>query len=170
MARRCFYSFHYKPDCHRASQVRMIGAIEGNRPATDNEWEAVTSGKDPAIERWIHGQMDGKSCCIVLVGAETADRKWIDYEILKAWNSRMGVVGIRIHGLKNLNSLTSTAGANPFAKITIGENGPAMSSVVKCYDPPGADSKERYAWICKYLEAAVEEAIKIRQNYVRRPV
>ncbi len=28
MARRCFYSFHYKPDNARAAQVRNIGVIE----------------------------------------------------------------------------------------------------------------------------------------------
>ena len=53
MARRVFYSFHYKPDNWRASQVRNMGVIEGNRPASDNEWEKVTSGGDKAIEKWI---------------------------------------------------------------------------------------------------------------------
>ena len=42
MAHRVFYSFHYKPDNWRAAMVRNIGSIEGNRPATDNGWEAVT--------------------------------------------------------------------------------------------------------------------------------
>ena len=53
MARRAFYSFHYAPDAWRASTVRNIGAIEGNRPATDNDWEAVKRGGDDAIKRWI---------------------------------------------------------------------------------------------------------------------
>ena len=44
MARRVFYSFHYKPDNWRAAQVRNIGAIEGNNPASDNDWEAVKKG------------------------------------------------------------------------------------------------------------------------------
>jgi hypothetical protein len=67
MARRCFFSFHYKPDSHRASQVRQIGTIEGNRPATDNDWETITSRGDSAIEKWIADQMKGKSCTVVLV-------------------------------------------------------------------------------------------------------
>ena len=45
--------------------------------------------------------MRGRTCTIVLVGAETANRKWINYEIVKSWDDRLGVVGIRIHGLKN---------------------------------------------------------------------
>src|SRR6266496_975887 len=88
MARRCFYSFHYDADVARAAQVRQIGAIEGNRQATDNEWETITKGGDAAIQRWIADQIYGKSCTIVLVGGETANRKWINYEIVKSWNGR----------------------------------------------------------------------------------
>ena len=50
MARRVFYSFHYQPDNWRAATVRNIGSIEGNRPATDNDWEAVKKGGDATIE------------------------------------------------------------------------------------------------------------------------
>ncbi len=42
MAKRCFFSFHYKPDSQRASQVRQVGTIEGNKPATNNDWETIT--------------------------------------------------------------------------------------------------------------------------------
>lgn len=51
MARRCFYSFHYKRDADRVSQVRNIGLVEGNRPASDNEWETVASQGDSSIRR-----------------------------------------------------------------------------------------------------------------------
>ena len=58
----------------------IFGVIEGNRPATDNDWEVVKRGGDTAIARWIRDQMKGKSCTIVLVGTNTAGRKWINYE------------------------------------------------------------------------------------------
>ena len=74
MARRAFYSFHYNPDSWRAATVRNIGAIEGNKPATDNDWESVTKGGDDAIRRWVANQMYGRSCTIVLVGTDTAHR------------------------------------------------------------------------------------------------
>ena len=41
MARRAFYSFHYIPDNWRASQVRNMGVVDGNKPATDNDWETI---------------------------------------------------------------------------------------------------------------------------------
>src|SRR5436190_12690971 len=99
MARRSFYSFHYMPDNWRASQVRNMGVIEGNRPCSDNDWESVTRGGDAAIQRWIDEQLDGKSCVVVLIGANTANRKWINYEITKGWNTKKGVVGVHVHNL-----------------------------------------------------------------------
>ena len=98
--RQVFYSFHYDPDNWRAQQIRQIGAIEGNQPATPNNWEKVRRGGDRAIKQWIDGQMRGRSCTVVLVGSNTAGREYIDYEIVKSWNTGMGVVGIYIHGLQ----------------------------------------------------------------------
>ncbi|MCH8080389.1 MAG: TIR domain-containing protein [Proteobacteria bacterium] len=164
MAKRVFYSFHYKPDVMRVSQVRNIGALEANRPATDNDWETVVSGKDAAIKRWITQQMKGRSCTVVLVGENTANRKWINHEIIKSWDVGMGVVGIHIHGLKNTDGYIANKGKNPFDFIGYGNTGKKLSSIVNCYNPAGSNSKERYAWIARHLENAVEEAIKIRND------
>jgi hypothetical protein len=142
--------------------VRSIGAIEGNKSATDNDWESVKKGGDAAIQRWIAGQMAGRSCAVVLVGSNTANRKWINYEIIKAWDDGLGVVGIHIHGLKDAAQQISAMGANPFDYIGYGNTGRKLSSIVKCYNPGGATSQERYDWIKTYLADAVEEAINIR--------
>ena len=162
--RQVFYSFHYKPDCWRASTVRSIGAIEGNKPATDNDWETITSGGDEAIKKWIKEQMEYRSCTIVLVGKDTANRKWINYEIVKSWDAGMGVVGIYIHGLKDNDGNITEKGNNPFDYITRGGTKENLSTIVKCYNPAGDNSKERYDWISQHLSNAVEEAIKIRNN------
>ena len=99
-----------------------------------------------------------------MVGAQTANRKWINYEIVKSWNDGLGVVGIRIDGLKNLRGETSFPGQNPFDFIIIGPNRIPLSRIAKCYNPSGRTSKERYACIAQYLPAAVDEAITIRKN------
>src|ERR1700694_5153865 len=101
MARRVFFSFHYDADNWRVSQVRNMGMIEENAPASDNEWETIKSGGDPAIRRWIDDQLSGRACTVVLIGSGTAGRKWINYEIEKSWNDRKGLFGIHIHNLKN---------------------------------------------------------------------
>ena len=162
--RQVFYSFHYKPDCWRAAQVRNIGVIEGNKPAPDNDWETVTRAGEEAIKKWIKDQMNGRSCTVVLVGKDTAGRKWINHEIIESWNNGMGVAGIYLHGLKNQEGDISGQGKNPFDEITFSNSGNKLSSVVKCYNPAGNDSKERYDWISKYISDIIEEAIKIRNG------
>ena len=76
----------------------------------------------------------------------------------------MGVVGIHIHGLKDKDGHTSFRGANPFTGIRVVNSATPLSSIVKCYDPEGLTSRERYRWISRCLASAVEEAIRIRQS------
>ena len=164
MACRVFYSFHYKPDNWRAGMVRNIDTIEGNRPATDNGWEAVKRGGDAAIRKWISDQMKYRSCTVVLVGTYTANRKWINHEIITSWNDGMGVVGIHVHGLEDSDGNVSQQGRNPLDFMFHGDTKKKLSSIVKCYRPAGRSSKERYGWISKHLANAVEEAIRIRDS------
>jgi hypothetical protein len=165
MARRVFYSFHYKPDNSRASQVRNMGVVDGNKPATDNDWETITGKGDKAIQKWIDDQLEGKSCAVVLIGEKTAQRKWINYEIKEAWNNKKGLLGIYIHRLKNLDGDQSSKGDNPFDEFTVGEAKKKLSPVVKAYNPPYSDSKEVYAYIKQNLEDWIEDAISIRDNF-----
>ena len=162
MARKAFYSFHYKPDNWRASQVRNCGVVEGNYPVSDNDWEEITRGGDKAIQKWIDGQINGKSCAIVLIGTNTAGRKWIKYEIKKSWNDGKGVLGIHIHNLKDKDGYQSSKGKNPFDYFTV--DGKKLSSIVKAYDLPSSISTYVYDHIKKNLEGWVEEETSIRNN------
>lgn len=165
MSRKVFYSFHFTPDSWRASQVRNIGIVEGNQPVSDNDWEDVKKGGNDAIQKWINNQLHGRSCTIVLIGKNTAGRKWIKYEIEKSWNDGKGVVGIYVHNLKNANGEQTSKGNNPFDDFTMKRDGKKLSSIVKVYDPPYSDSTDVYDYIKINLESWVEEAISIRENY-----
>src|SRR5882724_5122408 len=101
MVQEVFYSFHFDVDHWRAGQVRNMGVVAGKEPVSANDWEAVKRGGDTAIKKWISVQMKGCTCLVVLVGAETSSRPWVKYEIEKAWNDSLGLLGVRIHGLKN---------------------------------------------------------------------
>jgi hypothetical protein len=164
MARRAFYSFHYKPDNWRASQVRNMGVIEGNRPCSDNDWESVTKGGDAKIREWIADQMSGKSCVVVLIGENTAERKWINHEIVKGWDDGKGVVGIYVHNLLHSDKTQCGKGVNPFSKIGYGNTGKMLSSIVKAYDPPYTKSTDVYDHISRNLALWVDEAVEIRNN------
>ena len=161
MARKVFYSFHFAKDAWRAGQVRNIGVVEGDQPVSDNDWEAIKKKGDDNIQKWINDQIDGKSCVIVLIGAETASRKWVDYEIRRGWNQKKGVLGIRIHRLQDAAGNTSVAGKNPFDAIKM-ENGSPMSGYVSVYDPAGLTSKDVYKSIQDNLSDWVEAAIRAR--------
>ena len=163
MARRVFYSFHYKPDNWRASKIRNIGAIEGNKPASDNDWETVTSRGDAAIEKWIKDQMAGRSCAVVFIGQNTAGRKWIDYEIVESWKKGMGLLGIHIHNITDRQNQQSLKGKNPFSEFNI--NGTPLTSIVKTYDPPFSTSRYVYNHIAENIADWIDEAIKIRAYY-----
>lgn len=163
MARKAFYSFHYIPDNWRASQVRNMGIVEGSQTVSDNDWETVKRGGDAAIAKWIAGQMFSRSCTVVLVGQGTAGRKWITHEIIESWKARMGVVGIRIHRLKDHAGNTASSGANPFDSVNLGDK--LLSSIVKLYDPPYVSSTDVYAYIKSNMAVWVEEAITIRNRY-----
>ena len=163
MARRVFFSFKYKPDNWRASQVRNAGVVEGDRPVTDNDWEQITRGGEAAIERWINGQMSGKSCAVVLIGSTTAGQKWIKYEIEKAWNDGKGVVGVYIHKLEDSSGDQSAKGRNPFDDLKV--NKTTLSEIVKAYDPLYESSKYVFNHIKENLADWVEEAISIRDKY-----
>jgi hypothetical protein len=161
VARRVFFSFHYKPDSWRAAQIRNMGVVEGNRPVSDNDWETIKRGRTKAIEQWILSQLHGRSCTVVLVGGKTAGRHWIEYEIKHSWNAGKGVVGIHIHKLEDDEGKQSQKGGNPF-DLTIGNK--KLSSMVKLYDPPQATSTYVYNHIQRNLADWVEEAIEIRNR------
>jgi hypothetical protein len=164
MPRKVFYSFHYKPDNWRVAKVRNIGAIEGNKVATDNEWETITNGGENAIKRWIDDQMIGKSCVVVLVGSETADRKWVKHEIVEGWKKGKGVLAIHIHNITDRYENQTSKGKNPLDYIKF-DDGTKLSSVAKAYDPPRSSSQGVYSYISEHIEQWIEDAIEIRKNY-----
>ena len=165
MARRVFFSFHYKPDSWRASQVRNMGVIEGNPPVKDNDWETITKGGEAAIKKWINDQLLGRSCTVVLIGAETSGRKWINYEIEKTWNDGKGLVGVYIHNLKDFSSNQTSQGGNPFGTFKMSKDGTSLANIVKTYNPPYYTSTDVYNYIKSNIDAWVEEAVRIRGNY-----
>ena len=160
--RQVFYSFHFKNDVLRVSQIRSIGALEDNKPVSANDWEEVKKKGDAGIKKWIDDNMNYRSCVIVMVGEDTSKRKWVKYEIEKAWNDGRGVLGIYIHNLKCPNSGKSKQGTNPFDNFTLDSGKKKLSSVVKCYNP---NSTNAYNSIKNNMESWIEEAISIRKNY-----
>ena len=157
--RQIFYSFHFDYDVMRVQQIRNIGALEENKPISPNEWEEVKKKGPSAVEKWIDDNMNYRSCVVVLVGQETANRPWVKYEIKKAWNDGKGLFGIYIHNLKCPRNGQCTQGVNPFDQFNL-KDAKKLSSVVKCYNPSAVDA---YNAIKNNIEAWTEAAIAQRK-------
>lgn len=139
MARSTFFSFHYGPDCWRASQVKNSWVTQERKSAgffNSVEWEEVKKKQDSEIEKWIDEQLVGTSVTVVLIGTNTANRKWIDYEIKSSRNRGNGLLGIYIHNKKNSKGLTSNKGENPFDSWYTTKNGGKVyfSKIYLSYD------------------------------------
>lgn len=159
MARSAFFSFHYDRDAWRVQQVRNLGQVEGQPLLSSQEWEEVQRQGDRAIENWIAKQMKYKGAVVVLVGAETAERRWVKHEIGYAWDNHKPLVGIRINGLADSNGYTDPQGANPFKMVGL-QGGGTVGDYVRLHTPSGTTSQEVYASISDNLNVWVDNAYK----------
>jgi len=119
MAGRCvFFSFHYKEDVWRASNVRQSGQFDARAAAGWNDaslWEETKKKGDDAVRRLIDAALEGTSVTAVLIGTHTAARQWVTYEINKSVERGNGLIGVRIHNLKDQGSHKSDRGQVPKA-------------------------------------------------------
>lgn len=157
--RQVFFSFEYDKDVWRASQIRNMGAVDDSSTFSDNDWEEVRYKDDISIKKWIDEQMAMRSCVVVLIGKTTSTRKWVKYEIEKAYELGKGIVGIYIHGLKDNKGDQTEKGASPFYNIFTND-GERLSKYVTCYDSPYKLSKFVYEDIKNNIDDLIENAIK----------
>lgn len=111
--RRTFFSFHYEQDIWRATNVRNAGKVDATAAAGWNDaslWEAAKRKGRVEIERLIDAGLKGTSVTAVLIGAETASRPWVTYEIEKSIARGNGLLGVRINGIKDQDGKRSRRG------------------------------------------------------------
>lgn len=116
MARRVFFSFHFDRDNWRVAKVRnsqVVSDYEKNPFYDKADWEAIKKQGDEAIQKWIDEQLKGTSVTVVLIGNETAKRRWVNYEIEKSLEDGKGLIGIDISKIKDRDGNTDETGVNP---------------------------------------------------------
>ncbi len=160
MARRVLFSFHYEAVVWRAGQVRNHWVTKDRESAgfwDAATWEAVKKKGDAAIEKWIDDQLYGTSVTVVLIGAETATRPYVGYEIKQSHDKGNGLLGINIHNLKDSNSRTTTKGVNPLSNWHIQQNGQKalLSNIYSTYDWVNDDGRTNMG---NWIEAAAKKA------------
>ena len=115
MARRVFFSFHYDNDINRSMTVRNSWVTQGKEAAGFVDKAAFEQAKrqgDAAVHRWIDNQLEGTSVTVVLIGSETLNRPFVQYEIWKSLQRGNAVIGVHINGIKDMRTLMTAAKGN----------------------------------------------------------
>jgi hypothetical protein len=138
MVRTVFFSFHFKRDAWRAGQVRNSWLTQPDRKSAGfiegSDWEEIERQGDAAIRRWIDNQLKGTSVTAVLIGKETSERRWVNYEIVESVKKGNGIVGIYIDNIKGKNGLRDTRGINPLTQHQFSDTGRRYSDAYYTYD------------------------------------
>lgn len=123
MARRVFFSFHYQRDIWRVNQIRNLDQVVGTAAAGFADaslWEEAKKKGDATIKKMIDDALYNTSVTVVCIGAKTAGRKYIDYEINQSVARGNAIIGLQIHHLKNSAGETDSVGSTPAALTKAG--------------------------------------------------
>jgi hypothetical protein len=115
MAHRTFFSFYYADDIWRASNVRNCGALRSDEVEFIDAslWEEAQANGDAAVKRIVDSALARATVTAVLIGANTASRKWVNYEINESIRLGKGLFGIHIYRMKDQYGEESAEGTNP---------------------------------------------------------
>ena len=151
VARRVFFSFSHDDDIWRANQVRNANVVAGPHLAgffDHSEYEVARKAGKDGIQRMILSHLKDTTVTVVLIGAKTANRAWVKYEIKQSIARKNGLLGIYIHHLKDPNKRCSSRGVKP--------------AVPKGVDFPVYDWDKDLDRLRKAIEAAGKRADALR--------
>lgn len=130
MAKRVFFSFHYKDvSDFRANVVRNHWMTKPDREICGyydaSIWESAREQGDTALKRLINAGLEQTSNTCVLIGSETCERPWVRYELLKSFKKGNHIFGVHINSIKCRNGQTKLTGPNPleYVGVTYSESG-----------------------------------------------
>jgi hypothetical protein len=163
MARRVFFTFHYQNDIFRVNTVRNHWLTKrGHADAgywDHSLWEETKARGDRALARLIDSGLTGTSVTAILIGAETAGRPWVNYEIQRSHELGKGIIGVYIHQIRCAGTLRVDArGHNPLDDFYIeDEDGDRtyLSDIYPTYDWVDDDG---YNYFSDWVETAAQEA------------
>ncbi len=151
MARHVYFAFNYQRDIWRVNVVRNSNVVQGFESAgfmDHSLWEEAKKKGDAAIKKLIDDGLKGTTVTVVLIGAKTSEREYVEYEIGQSWKKGNGLIGIYIHKLEDEDGKTDSKGQNPFDKDYTN---------IKTYDWVDDDG---YNNIGDWVDAAYERAQK----------
>lgn len=115
MARRTFFSFHYK-HIWKVNQIRSMPNITGTAAAGFQDaslWEESKKRGRRHIESMIDNGLENTSVTVVLITQGAVNREYINYEINQSLARGNGLVAVQIHHLDDPNVAGNSSGAIP---------------------------------------------------------
>jgi MTH538 TIR-like domain (DUF1863) len=116
MARRVYFAFDYR-DVFAVNQIRRAGefvdvAVAGFSDAS--QWEKLKEKSDAVIARAIDTALLRTTVTVVCVGARTASRRWVKYELAASRDRGNGLLGVYLPG----------QAGHPVPKVLLDEGAP----------------------------------------------
>lgn len=157
--RNVFYSFHYGNDVMRAMVVRNQWVTKGGQKISGivdkAEFEEVKRKGDAAIKRWIDSQMVGTTVTVVLIGEETLEREYVQYEIRKSIERGNAILGIHISKIKDAHTGMTSKRGNVHTIIGRRNNMPVYFDDV-CYAIHDYIADDGYENLAFWVEMAAQ--------------
>lgn len=162
IVRYVYYAFHFQRDIQRANVVRnsrtVLAAGDEVGYYDRSLWEEAQTKGDAAIQKLIDDGMVGASVTVVLIGAETYQRRWVLYEIAQSHKLDKGLLGIRLNNIPDWSGNAEIPGPNPFDYLTVDRGllgNVALSTLYPVYDWTLNDGYNNAAsWIDRAAVAA----------------
>lgn len=138
MVRRVFFSFHYANDIARVHHVRDTWLTRRGSAGPCFEdgslWERIPTRDDDLLRQKIDIALRDTSVTVVLIGTETAHRKYVTYEIEQSLMRGHGLLGVHVHQIRDSYGRTAKKGPNPLDKLLIPGTFAPLSTVFETYD------------------------------------
>ena len=138
--RKVFFSFDWD-DVWRVNQVRHSWVTKGSYEQAGfvdaADIEGLKKSTSDKIKRWIDEQLKGTSVTCVLVGEQTADSRWVNYEIQESIKRQNGLLEVYIHNVKDQHRQICSKGDSPFDRPPMNfrpANGPPNYPCCSYYD------------------------------------
>lgn len=116
MAKRVFFSFHYQDVIDFRANVVRNHSLTKDKSAgyfDASIWESAKKTSDLALKRLINSELTNTSVTCVLVGTNTFERRWVDYEIMRSLYKGNDILAIHINSIKGKDGKTKSKGSNP---------------------------------------------------------
>lgn len=110
-----FFSWHHELDHLRSSVVCSTPHLEDAHKTwiSAPAWQMVTPAGEAATEALILSGLKHTAVTAVLIGPETAGRRWVQHEIDSSLKRGNGLFGIYLHNIEDEFGNTVPKGANP---------------------------------------------------------